>query len=173
MLLLIQYIINYTAVVLPQFIKSGIFVKWCKVGVAICTFIAFPSTEPRSLLRGLSCFSLWLWRPLFLLVSRGSEQALSPSISPIRAKQIPFTVELLKLMNDLRPEVPTPTFPYPRTLSPHKLRTLLRDRVDRFGKDDQQVSAIRGIYRGRGGGGGKGRGRGGARRGDIGVSFSR
>lgn len=73
------------------------------------------------------------------------EQALSPpsaAFRPERARESPFTLELLALMNGLRPEKQTPTFRSSRILSPHKLRSLLRDKVDRFGRDDQQVGDL-------------------------------
>ncbi|CBJ27154.1 conserved unknown protein [Ectocarpus siliculosus] len=47
-----------------------------------------------------------------------------------------FTCELLQLMKDLEPQVPPA--PPVTPIIPTKLRKLLRDRVDTFGKEDQQ-----------------------------------
>lgn len=84
---------------------------------------------------------------MFLPVVGGaSKQAVSPPTATLRAeraKESPFTVELLDLMNGLRPETRSPTqryLPAARvSLSPHKLRNLLQEKVERFGRNDQEV----------------------------------
>ncbi|CAN0000383.1 unnamed protein product, partial [Ectocarpus sp. 12 AP-2014] len=65
-------------------------------------------------------------------VCYGAESVLSTK--PLESTV--FTCELLQLMKDLEPQVP----PAPRVtpIIPTKLRKLLRDRVDTFGKEDQQ-----------------------------------
>ncbi|CAN0494142.1 unnamed protein product, partial [Ectocarpus sp. 12 AP-2014] len=47
-----------------------------------------------------------------------------------------FTCELLQLMKDLEPQVPPA--PHVTHIIPTRLRKILRDRVDTFGKEDQQ-----------------------------------
>lgn len=83
---------------------------------------------------------------LLPVVGRASKQAVSPPTATLcaeRAKESPFTVELLDLMNGLRPETRSPTqryLPAARvSLSPHKLRNLLQEKVERFGRNDQEV----------------------------------
>ncbi|CAM9768778.1 unnamed protein product [Laminaria digitata] len=109
------------------------------------------SSEGQLEIRGLrnvgnSCFINAVLQSLASLPPfREYLEALSPpsaAFRPERARESPFTLELLALMNGLRPEKQTPTFRSSRILSPHKLRSLLRDKVDRFGKDDQQVGGV-------------------------------
>ncbi|CAN0035702.1 unnamed protein product, partial [Ectocarpus fasciculatus] len=65
-------------------------------------------------------------------VLSGAESALS--LKPLESSV--FTCELLQLMKDLEPQVPPA--PPVTPIIPTKLRKLLRDRVDTFGKEDQQ-----------------------------------
>ncbi|CAB1113086.1 unnamed protein product [Ectocarpus sp. CCAP 1310/34] len=59
-----------------------------------------------------------------------------PVLSTKPLESTVFTCELLQLMKNLEPQVPpaSPVTP----IIPTKLRTLLRDRIDTFGREDQQ-----------------------------------
>ena len=67
-------------------------------------------------------------------------QALSRPLTPkglvFNSNETPFAQELLELMNKLKPRIPTPPL---TPISPTKLNAILRERVDIFGKHDQQV----------------------------------
>lgn len=66
-------------------------------------------------------------------------KALSPKGLLFNSQQeTPFAHELLELMNKLKPRIP-PTPPL-TPIIPTKLRKILRERVDIFGKHDQQVN---------------------------------
>ncbi|CAM9503029.1 unnamed protein product [Ectocarpus sp. 12 AP-2014] len=67
----------------------------------------------------------WLWSMAHKQVS---------STKPLESTV--FTCELLQLMKDLEPQVPPA--PHVTSIIPTRLRKLLRDRVDTFGKEDQQ-----------------------------------
>lgn len=68
-------------------------------------------------------------------------QALSPLHNLDHGRSV-FTCELLNLMEALKPAMPpTPRVP---PIVPTELRKILKDRVDIFGNQDQQVAVCRG-----------------------------
>lgn len=104
---------------------------------------AHPTTSSRALLNVCpvlthppSCCSMRF--ALFLRChGQWSKKALSPKGPVFNSQETPFAQELLQLMNELKPRVP-PTPPL-TPIIPTKLRKILRERVDIFGKHDQQV----------------------------------
>lgn len=71
------------------------------------------------------------------MVRKALSRPLSPKGLVFNSHEPRFAQELLKLMNKLKPQIP-PTPPL-TPIIPTKLGEILRDKVDIFGKRDQQV----------------------------------
>ena len=74
----------------------------------------------------------------FVTLTKALEQKAGGTYPDLSRPESRFTHELLELMKDLKPRVSPPPSPVD-PINPARLRKILREKVDIFGKEDQQV----------------------------------